>query len=56
MAKGCVPIPGVNNAEQAREVVAATDWELTLDEIDQLTDQAIALHVRRRDHPWLRTL
>ncbi|KAL3917987.1 MAG: hypothetical protein SGPRY_006185 [Prymnesium sp.] len=56
MAKGCIPIPGVNNAEQAREVVAALDWELNEDEIDLLTDQATALHVRRRDLPWLRTL
>lgn len=56
MAKGCIPIPGVNNADQAREVVAALKWELSLEEIDHLMDQALALHVRRRDLPWLRTL
>mmetsp|Transcript_3168 Transcript_3168/g.8203 ORF Transcript_3168/g.8203 Transcript_3168/m.8203 type:complete len:377 (+) Transcript_3168:139-1269(+) len=56
MAKGCIPIPGINTAEQAEQAVAALDWELNLDEVDELNDQALALHVRRRDLPWLRSL
>ena len=56
MAKGCIPLPGVNCPEQAHEVVATLDWELQLDEIEALDKQAVALHVRRRDLPWLRGL
>ena len=43
-------------APQSLQVVAALDWELNLDEVDELNDQALALHVRRRDLPWLRSL
>ena len=56
MAKGCVPIPGINNAVQAAEVVGALDWSLDLADVEALSDQAILLHSRRRELPWLKSL
>jgi len=54
MAKGCVPLPGVNNGAQAKDVVAALDWELDLSELDALSEQSLLLHSRRKELPWLR--
>ena len=56
MAKGCVPIPGVNGADQARDVVAALDWELDMDQILMLSEHARTLHSRRKELSWLRRL
>ena len=56
MAKGCVPLPGVNNVEQARDVAAALDWELDLREMEMLSEQALTLHARRKELPWLKGL
>ena len=56
IAKGCVPVPGVNTAEQAREVAAALDWELDLGHLESLSIAARNLHSRRKELPWLRGL
>ena len=56
VAKGCVPIPGVNNAAQAREVTAAMDWALDLSQAEALSEQAVLLHSRRRELSWLKGL
>jgi len=56
LAKGCVPLPSVTFAETALEVAGAIEWELGLDELHALHQQALALHVRRPDVPWLRGL
>ena len=57
MAKGCVPIPGVNNAEQAAEVAGTMlNAPLEIDEIEALQQQALRLHARRNELPWLRSL
>ena len=56
VAKGCVPIPGVNNAAQAKEVAGALDWQLELDDVEALGAQAILLHSRRKELPWLKGL
>jgi len=54
MAKGCTPMPGVNNAAHAEEVAGALDWDLELDELHALSERALALHLRRGELPWLR--
>ena len=56
IAKGCVPIPGVNNAQQALEVARALEWELDLGQVEQLSEQARLLHARRSELPWLKNL
>ena len=56
MAKGCVPLPGVNNPDHAHEVVGALDWDLDLAELEELSQQARRLHTRRRELQWLRQL
>ena len=56
MAKGLIPIPAVTNRLQAEEVAGALEWELDLDEVGALTEQALTMHVRRADFPWLRRL
>ena len=56
MAKGCVPVVGVNNAQQATQVAGALQWELQLGEVSRLSDQAHHLHSRRKELPWLRGL
>ena len=56
IAKGCVPMPGVNTADHAREVAGALEWELDIGELESLSAQAKLLHARRRDLPWLRSL
>jgi aryl-alcohol dehydrogenase-like predicted oxidoreductase len=56
MSKGCVPIPGVVNAEQAAEVVGALQWDLELDELQSISNQAHTLYHRRNDLPGLRNL
>jgi len=56
MAKGCVPVVGVNNAEQATQVASALEWELSLADIQRLSEQALSLHGRRRELPWLKGL
>ena len=40
----------------AAEVVKALSWELDLDEVAALDEQAFVLHLRRQDLPWLRRL
>ena len=55
-AKGCVPIPGVNTGVQAREVVAAFDWDLDLAQVEALSEQAVLLHARRRELSWLKNV
>ena len=55
-AKGCVPIPGVNTGAQAREVVAALDWDLDLAQVEALSEQAVLLHARRRELSWLKNV
>lgn len=55
-AKGCVPIPGVNSGAQAREVVAALDWDLDLAQVEALSEQAVLLHARRRELSWLKNV
>ena len=56
IAKGCVPVPGVNNAQQATEVARALDWQLDMDQYEWLAQQAINLHGRRNELPWIRSL
>ena len=56
MAKGCVPVPGVNTAFQAREVAAALDWEPDMGAMESLSIAAANLHARRNELPWLRSL
>ena len=56
VAKGCVPIPGVNTAAQAREVAGALDFALDLAELETLDEHARTLHARRRELPWLKGL
>ena len=56
MAKGCVPIPGVNSAAQARDVVLALDSELNMEQLLILSEHANTLHSRRKELPWLRRL
>lgn len=56
MAKGCIPIPGINNAQHAKEAAGALEWELDLAQIEELSAQAIILHSRRRELPWLQKL
>ena len=56
IAKGCVPIPGVNTGAQAAEVAAALDWSLDLAAVDALSEQALLLHARRRELHWLKNL
>ena len=56
VAKGCVPVPGVNNAEHARAVVAALDWQLDISQLEALSTAARNLHARRSEHAWLRSL
>lgn len=41
MCKGALPIPGVKNAKQAKEVAGALGWRLTLEEVSAL-DKASA--------------
>lgn len=41
MAKGAIPIPGAKNAKQARENIAAKDWQLDAGEVAEL-DRAAA--------------
>lgn len=61
MAKGCIPIPGVYNAEQAAEVVETLDWSLhprrrTRSNFEALSEHALRLHSRRKELPWLKRL
>ena len=49
-------IPGVNNAEQAREVAGALDWSLDLAQVEALSEEAARLHARRRELSWLKWL
>ena len=55
-AKGCVPIPGVNTAEQALDVANALDWSMDLGQVEALSEQAVLLHSRRRELQWLKNL
>ena len=56
IAKGCVPVTGVNNAVQAREVASALDWQLDMSDVQALSEQAVRLHARRGEQPWLKRL
>jgi len=55
-ARGCVPLPSVTSEEHAQELADAMGWQISLDELDALHEQALSLHVRRPDVPWLRRL
>jgi len=56
MAKGCTPLPGVNNAEQALEVASTLDVELDHTQLEMLDQQARHLYSRRAELPWLKSL
>ena len=56
ISKGCIPLPSVTTGARASELVECNSWELSLDEVQALTESALELHVRRSDLPWLREL
>jgi pyridoxine 4-dehydrogenase len=45
ICKGTLPIPGVKNAEQARQNAGALGWRLTPDEMAELDRTSLALQV-----------
>ena len=56
VAKGCVPVVGINTAWQAREAVAALSWQLEMDELESLTRASTNLHRRRNELGWIKSL
>jgi len=48
MAKGAVPICGVKNVAQAREVMGATGWELSSTDVEVLDERVAVLEKELR--------
>jgi pyridoxine 4-dehydrogenase len=40
VAKGCVPVPGINTPKEAEELLGCLGWALTEEEVDMLDKAA----------------